>query len=541
MLDSSLKPPSLAYLVEHEEAIDADLSVDAALTRFRAHSYEYAAAIADNQVIGMVSRSHLVGLVSGRYGFALHSRAPVRHHMVDAPLIVEASLPLGDLLARALSRSEDAFYRDVALVGQEGNLIGLVSTQRLVSAQSGIVGQQVQQLETQRLALESANAELENSLHQQRELERQVVAREKTELIETLVGGIAHEINNKLTPIVGFTELLRVGDEQFEDYCRMIHDAALDASRIIRQLLQLSRPNATEHIVCDLRQTVEQSLTLLQLRLKEADIDLEVSLPADAALVTVDAVQIKQLLMNLALNAVDAMEGAVRRRLTVAVKLVLPMAVVDVSDTGIGIPQDRIHKIFDPFYTTKAPNRGTGLGLSVCYSIVQLHGGTISVDSVPGRGTTFRVKLPVAGMPVPRRAEPVSGAGPKSYDGLRVLVVEDDDAVAALLVRVFERQMACDVRRVGDGVAAQELLSSDEFGLIVSDVRMPRATGVDLLRWIRAERPHLLRRLLFVTGDASGSAMNAELDEAGIPVMRKPIIAADLVSQARSIVDRAST
>lgn len=202
--------------------------------------------------------------------------------------------------------------------------------------------------------MESANAELENSLRQQRELERQVVAREKTELIETLVGGIAHEINNKLTPIVGFSELLRVGDEQFEDYCRMINEAALDASRIIRQLLQLSRPTATEHVVCDLRQTVEQSLTLLQLRLKEANIDLEVGMPADPTLVSVDP----------------------------------------------------------------------------------LHGGTISVESAVGHATTFSIALPLTGVRAAERADPRALEIPGRYEGLRVLVVEDDDAVAALLMRV---------------------------------------------------------------------------------------------------------
>src|SRR5580700_2298507 len=228
---SSDPPLPLAYLVEHEEGIDADLPVDAAHTRFRAHAHEYAAVISDNEVVGLVSRSHLSTLMSGRYGFALHSRAPVRDHLIGGALIIDAGRPLGEVLEQALARTPDTFYHDVIFVDANLALIGLTSTQRLVSAQSELVGHQVVQLETQRMAQVATNAELAESLRQQWALQRQVVAREKTALIETLVGGIAHEINNKLTPIVGFAELLRVGDAQFEEYCRMISEAALDASR----------------------------------------------------------------------------------------------------------------------------------------------------------------------------------------------------------------------------------------------------------------------------------------------------------------------
>jgi signal transduction histidine kinase len=528
---------ALEYLVEHDEAIDAELPVDVALARFRAHAHEYAAAIENNRVVGLISRSHLADLLSGRYGFALHSRAPVREQLVPDPLMMGAGAELAALLATALSRERDAFHHDVVLVGTAGELVGLVSTRRLVAAQSGLIGDQMQMLESQRIALESANAELEDSLRRQRELQRQVVAREKTALIETLVGGIAHEINNKLTPIVGFAELLRAGDEQFDEYCRMINDAARDASRIIRQLLQLSRPTATEHAVCDLRQTVEQSLTLLHLRIKEANVTLAIEGPAEPVLVSVDTTQIKQVVMNLALNALDAMEEVAHRQLTIRVLAEGGMAAIEVADTGVGITSDDMQRIFDPFFTTKAPNRGTGLGLSVSYSIVHLHGGTIAVSSVPGQGSTFRMTLPVTQIRSARREEPSLGAPAEGYQGLRVLVVEDDNAVAAMLVRVLERQLKCEVTRVGDGIAAQELLTAEDFGLIVSDVRMPRATGVDLLRWIQSERPQLRPQLLFVTGDASGSALNRELEGAGVPVLRKPLAPATLIERVRALID----
>jgi signal transduction histidine kinase len=238
-------------------------------------------------------------------------------------------------------------------------------------------------------------------IERRRLLEHDMLRQAKADMVQTLVGGMAHELNNKLMPVVGFSEVLieeatRSGAAQFLEYARVIHEGALEASRIIRQLHQISRPGAdAEHVPCDLRETTEQAIKLVALRVKEAEIALDVQLPAAPVMVKADAGQIKQVVVNLVWNAIDAMKTAADRRLVVHLEATGKSATLSCIDRGAGIAPDILPRIFDPFFTTKGPTAGTGLGLSLCFAIVKQHGGNIRVQSAPGAGAAFHVVLPL--------------------------------------------------------------------------------------------------------------------------------------------------
>jgi two-component system NtrC family sensor kinase len=532
----------VALLVEHRTTVDAHATIEAVSDFMYRLEYEYAAVVDDGRVIGVCGKDDIHERLSGRYGFALFSRAIVRDHLKRDALVLPATIDLRHLLHVALGRTGEAFYDDVAVVDAGGGLVGLISTQRLVRAQSELMKAQFDLVDEQREQLARANGDLARGLAHQQELERQIIAKEKADLVEGLASGIAHELNNKLVPILAYSELLldevaSVDDGALQESCRTIHAAALDSSRIIRQLLQLSRPSTTERVQCDLREVIEQSLSLLALRLREHNIPTVRELPSEPVMAVVDGGQIRQVLTNLILNAMDAMETAVYRELRIGLRTIDGRAQLSVSDSGAGVPAEIASKIFDPFFTTKAPNRGTGLGLSVSLSIVRAHGGDITVQSSAGGPTVFTAVVPCEA-PQPAHVPAVRPESkPSNRNNAVVLVVDDDDAVAGAVSRILERKLGCLVRRAANGDAACAMLAARDYDLILSDVRMPGLNGVDLLRWIQRHRAHLVRRLVFMTGDASPSTLNTAIGEADVPVLRKPVTVDGLATLALAVLE----
>jgi signal transduction histidine kinase len=235
----------------------------------------------------------------------------------------------------------------------------------------------------------------------QRALERGMALQDKVDLFERLAGGIAHELNNKLAPIIGFSELLSAELEQLPDaqkalrHCEVIRSSAEEAARMVRQLLQLSRPPQAEKAHCNLNEIAKDAWTIVEHRCRCNDIAAVLELCPKKVPVHVDGPQIKQVIVNLLINALDALEAASLKRLELSVGIEDSAAVLSVKDSGHGIPPETLKRIFDPFFTTKSPDRGTGLGLSVCLTVVQQHHGDIQVSSTFGKGTTFTVTLPL--------------------------------------------------------------------------------------------------------------------------------------------------
>jgi signal transduction histidine kinase len=392
---------------------------------------------------------------------------------------------------------------------------------------------------------------LVDDVTEQRAIEKRVAQEEKSALLDSLVGGIAHEINNKLSPIIGFSELLMAQapptpDGEFAQFASIIRESAIESAKIIAQLLQLSRPGSAERTVCDMAAVVEESLGILRLKLRETGVRLEWAQSGGQLWVNADVTQLKQVIINLVLNAADAMEESPEKTLRIAVKGRGDWVELALTDSGQGIEKEHLNRVFDPFFTTKGPSRGTGLGLSVCLSIVRQHGGNIVVESEVGVGSTFRITLPASeqriaagegrliGMGVVPSAEPVHTGQVCGS----ALVVDDEEYITGLLHEALRARMGLMVQRVSRGRDAIEYLATGDYDLVISDIRMPGFDGFELFDWVCKERPDLREKFLFITGDAGGKEMDARLEELGAPVLRKPFSIDALVVECREILDR---
>lgn len=374
-----------------------------------------------------------------------------------------------------------------------------------------------------------------DDITEQRNVERHLARREKQSLLDTLVGGIAHELNNKLTPVQGFSELIQLeSGAETRLQAGLIAKCAGEAATIIRQLLQLSKPAAAEIQTFDLRTAVEETVTMLKFKIRESGCAVQLRAPASAVWVQADPAQIKQVALNLALNALQATEHCESPTLTIEITESASGPRLVVADNGVGIPPENLGRIFDPFFTTKGPERGTGLGLSVCFSIVRQYGGEIDVVSQPGAGAQFTVTLPPApSLPLFIDSPGAMGTRcplPPVAHEARVLVVEDEIVVARLMQEIFRMQFGCRVDVAADGLAAFEKLAEHRYTLVVSDVRMPEMNGTELYLWVREAQPALARRFVFVTGHAGDKKLEAEIAQWGVPVIAKPFTIAALAS-----------
>jgi len=376
-----------------------------------------------------------------------------------------------------------------------------------------------------------------DDITEQRVLEHRLIQKEKSELLDSLVGGIAHEINNKLAPIIGFSELLLgqlerdQSPETLAGYCAIIRDSATESAKIIRQLLQLSRPVTGEPAICDLRGLVREVMTFLNFRIRDTGCEVILDLSPEEALIRADVTQIKQVIMNLTLNALDALENAPLKELRLSVAQQEDKIILKVADTGHGIKSENLPYIFNPFFTTKSPERGTGLGLSVCLSIVKQHGGEITVKSVLNAGSEFEMALPKKS----RDGLPPDSTNAGQADGKKpvfennhgagrrhVLVVDDEEFITAMIQEVLRSDMNCNVECVTNGLRAVTRLQESNFDFVISDVRMPELDGLGLFEWIKEYQPRLTAHFLFITGDAGGRDLNQKLESLGVPVLRKP-------------------
>jgi signal transduction histidine kinase/ActR/RegA family two-component response regulator len=379
---------------------------------------------------------------------------------------------------------------------------------------------------------------------QRRVVEQEVARRAKAELLETLAGGIAHELNNKLMPVAGYAELMldeanRLGNADLREGCLTIRDSVFEAAQILRQLLQLSKPASSEFIVCDFRQIVEQAMTLVRFRLQESGTELIADLGDSEVLIDADAGQLKQVFVNIVWNALDAMEHVQGRSLTIGLQTSGQAVTLSFADRGPGIPRHVLPRIFDPFFTTKSASRGTGLGLSMCLAIVRQHGGEIRVSTTEGVGTSFLVTLPVRQGGRPAVVAVESRSLVTVALNRRVLVVDDEDRLLQFAVDALSSKLDCSVDRARNGVEATAALERHAFDLVFSDVRMPHMNGVQLLHWMKQHQPHILKRTVFMTGDGSGAGLNRDIRREGCPLLRKPISVSGLVAAAERVINGA--
>jgi nitrogen-specific signal transduction histidine kinase len=387
-----------------------------------------------------------------------------------------------------------------------------------------------------------------------RQAEGQLRQAQKMEAIGRLAGGVAHDFNNLLSVILSYANLvletMRQSDPARADVDE-IRQAAERAADLTRQLLAFSRQQLLEPKVIALGEVVQGVEGLLR-RLLGADIDLALVTPSSKIKIHADPTQIAQVVINLAVNARDAMPlGGKLTIETADVHLDAdyvahhvgvtpgPYLMLAVTDTGMGMDAVTTARIFEPFFTTKGQGKGTGLGLSTVYGIVQQSGGHIWVYSEPGSGTTFKIYLPETHRPADRPS-PVEPAPASLRGSETVLVVEDQDQVRALTRTVLARN-GYHVLEARDG--AQALLVSGDYpakiDLLLTDVIMPLMSGKHLADRLAGLRPEM--KVLYMSGYTDNSVIRRGVLEAGVAFLQKPVTPASLLGKVRTVLDEPSS
>jgi two-component system cell cycle sensor histidine kinase/response regulator CckA len=430
-------------------------------------------------------------------------------------------------LARAL-RGEEVADAELVLVARGGRPRTLVAS-----------GQPLADARGERLGAVVAL----HDITERRRLERQYLQSQKMEAVGRLAGGVAHDFNNLLTVINGYAELMLStlpASAPAHEMAAEVRRAGERAAALTRQLLAFSRQQVLTPQALDLNAVVTDMGKILR-RVIGADIDLATALQPGLWPVKADPGQLEQVLLNLAVNARDAMPRGGRLTLhTENVDLAEGDAraaagpgryvLLTVSDTGIGMTAEVKGRIFEPFFTTKAPGKGTGLGLATVYGIVQQSGGHVEVDSEPNRGSTFRVYLPVTAEAVRAKSDPDSRPAPQGAETL--LLVEDEESVRALAARVL-RDLGYTVLVAANGAEALAVGEPYEgtIHLLITDLVLPRLGGRELADRLCAHRPGL--RVLFLSGYTPDTAPRLP----GVHFLQKPFSPPELARKVRKALD----
>jgi len=379
---------------------------------------------------------------------------------------------------------------------------------------------------------------------ERRSLEAQLRETQKLESVGLLAGGVAHDFNNLLTVISACTEeVLEELPESSPSRAPLLEtrDAVARAASLTRDLLAFSRREVHAPAVVALDATVRDGERLMR-RILGEDVALTLELDAAGALVKLDPAHWSSVLVNLAVNARDAMPRGGRLTLrtrtanldgAAAARIGLPQgayAIVEVVDSGVGMAPDVRARVFEPFFTTKARGRGTGIGLAVVHGIVSQIGGHIEVESEPGRGSTFRIFLPIAPAPPAEAADERAPRSAPRASGRTVLLVEDDLGVRRVAARVLAAS-GYRVQEAGDGREALETLLAPEstIDLVITDVVLPSMSGPELVAAIREKKPAL--RVLYTSGYADDDVVRYGVTRADVAFLAKPYTAKALVAK----------
>jgi len=370
-----------------------------------------------------------------------------------------------------------------------------------------------------------------------RRTQEQLLQSEKMSAVGQLISGVAHELNNPLTAILGYAQLLEGAglDHRSADYVRKLFKQAQRTHRVVQNLLSFARQRKPQKQEVDLRKVLEESLTLREYDLKVNNVALEREIPDELPSVVGDPHQLEQVFLNIVNNALDAMvESSSSGLLKVRVFQKDAYVCVEFDDSGPGIKDPS--RIFDPFYTTKSVGKGTGLGLSICYGIVKEHGGEIVARNRDEGGATIEVRLLASEKPA--LAETVPSTRRESLLAGRVLLVEDEEAVLE-----FERDVlvgsGADVTTSMSVEDTKQRLGSGSFDAIVMNGRMPGGcTAREMYEWMARESPGSENRLLLTFSTVTDPETRSFLQERGVPMLAKPFEVADLISHVRALCQR---
>lgn len=361
-----------------------------------------------------------------------------------------------------------------------------------------------------------------DAAEKQKALELQLFQADKLNSLGKTVSGVAHELNNPLTGIMGFCQLL-LRDEAIQENSRHREDIetifreAERCQKIVRNLTTFARKHKPEKTFIGLNGLIVDSLRLQQHQLGLHNIVVTRELEPDLPRTMADFHQLQQVFMNLIGNAQDAMEKqSGEKRLNIKTRKIGNFIRVELTDNGPGIPPDCIGSIFEPFFTTKEPGKGTGLGLSISFGIIAGHSGRIWAENIPGGGARFSIELPIAEeVAAGDKKAAVAEAAP--LKGQRVLIIDDEQCVMDVTVRILRLiNLSPDTAR--DAETARVKLQAGTYDAVLCDYRLPGESGLDLFKWATGLKPELEKRWIFISGSSGGE----DLARTGRPVLTKP-------------------
>lgn len=399
-------------------------------------------------------------------------------------------------------------------------------------AMAADVSKAIERLDAQRLHTKYAHERLLQS--------------EKMSSVGQLVSGVAHELNNPLTGIMGFAQLLLLRpdlDEAAKSQVTTIYAEAERASKIVSNLLTFARRRNAQKEPSGVNTLIERVLELRNYDLRVRNIETELALDPGLPQTLADANQLQQVFLNIIINAEQAMRtssgGLSEGTLRISTRALGPMILIAFEDSGPGMSPETVRRIFDPFFTTKDAGEGTGLGLTISYNIIEEHGGRIWAESEAGRGTTFYIELPaLAGAaPAPKRAPDAEHSAAPAAERRRILVVDDEESIQKLLTGVLEMD-GHDVRLADNGRQALDLIASEPFDVVISDLRMPVMGGPDLYKHLRDSGSPLAQRLVFITGDTVAPDTRRFLQTVDNAVLSKPFRLRDVRESVRLALTR---
>ena len=358
--------------------------------------------------------------------------------------------------------------------------------------------------------------------------EQQLLATSKLASVGELAAGVAHEINNPLTGVMGYAQLLLSNEEVSADVkedLNRIHSESQRAAKIVQNLLSFARQHKPEKTYVDLNELIQKTLELRNYELRTNNIEVYINQTPDLPMVMADYYQIQQVVLNMLINAEHA-TAKIRKKgkITITTSRLSDRVLISTTDNGQGISKDNTERVFDPFYTTKEIGSGTGLGLSICHGIITEHGGSIYVESQKGRGSTFTVELPllVNNQPV-NQIEAVKGKKQlyKHEPVKHVLIIDDEPVVCDILSRLLCEE-GCHVDAVTSVKAGLKKIAENSYDLCMIDIKMPGTSGKEMYMTMKRKYPRSAKRVVFMTGDTTTPSTQDFLDSTGRPYLSKP-------------------